>query len=157
MKAGNLPCVVILEIILMKTIYRCKTLISILIIVIGLVFSTINELSFDMTGFIAVLLSTVISAIMGIYGARVMKTDIDSFNMARLLGLPSTIFMMILIYFTEINDLSKWIMSEYCNKMNIFLLVISGLIAFMMNLSFFWLKKLFISATVSVVGNFKTV
>ncbi len=106
MKAGNLPFVVILEIIIMKTRYKFKTLISIIIIVIGLIISTANELSFNTSGFISVMLSNTLSAVMAIYGVRVMKTDLDSYNMARLLGLPATFLLMILIYFTELDELS---------------------------------------------------
>ncbi len=111
MNAGTLPCVVILEILIMKTKYRYKTYICVIIILIGIIFATVNELSFDMRGFITVLISTIISALTGICGARVMKTDIDVFNMARLLGLPSIFLLMIIIMMTEINDLSVWLMS----------------------------------------------
>ncbi len=137
MKAGNLPCVVILEILIMKTKYKYKTFISVAIIVIGIIFATINELSFDIRGFITVLISTIISAMMGIYGARIMKSKIDIFNTARLLGLPSIIVLMIVIMMTEINDLSIWMVSPFCTPFNILLLIISGFIAFLFNLSVF--------------------
>lgn len=153
----NIFFVVLFESILMKTRYKMITLLTLIPIITGMTLATVNELSFDERGFIAAVVSAVVAGLQTVAGAHVMKKKIDVFNMLRLLSIPCSVILVFLILILEFVDLFKWIESDKCNPLNIFLVLLSGALAFLYNSSIFWVFKLLISATISVWGNLKIV
>lgn len=156
-KSSNLLFVAALECFVMKTRFKEKTLATMVMVVIGLVMATVNELSFDLRGFIAAVTAALVSSFQIVIGARLMKTKMDTFNMARLVSVPSMIILSLFILFLELGPFLDWTMTDKCTLTNIFFLFLSGLVAFLLNLSNFWIMKMIMSTTATIIQNLKTV
>ncbi|KAA8495571.1 GDP-mannose transporter GONST5 [Porphyridium purpureum] len=165
--------------------YTAQTLLSMIPVVFGVCLASLNELSFDMRGFIAVLAACFVQALQIVFASRLLRSSpedeaaaraselesqssdqqaskvvvntekLDAFNTVILVAPPALVFLSPLILTTELYPLMNWLSVK--GSFELFVLIGSCLIAFALNLSSFWLLKVVTGVTYATAGNFKVV
>jgi len=170
--------------LLFRVRYTQQTILSLFPVVLGVVMASMNELSFDLRGFAAVVTACFVQALQVVYASRLLSDSspasaavpgeedpkvkdesekevqistekLDVFNTVILVAPPAIVFLTPLILSSEILPLIHWFQVSQWWQVGV--VAISCITAFLLNLSTFWLLKVVSGVTYSVAGNFKVV
>jgi len=130
---------------------------SLVPIVGGVVLASWTEAEFEMTGFLAALVASVVTALLSILTSKLLQTSLDSPNLMYYMAPLSASMLVPISAATESSVLlSDWIARPNTTTLLI-TLTISGLVAFALNTLTFLLINNTSALTYTVVGNVKVV
>lgn len=130
---------------------------SLVPIVGGVVLASWTEAEFEMTGFLAALFASVVTAFLSILTSKLLQTSLDSPNLMYYMA-PLSASMLVPI---SLNTESSGLLSDWASRADptslVITLTISGLVAFALNTLTFLLINNTSALTYTVVGNVKVV
>ena len=130
---------------------------SLVPIVGGVVLASWTEAEFDMTGFLAALFASVVTAFLSILTSKLLQTSLDSPNLMYYMAPLSASMLVPLSLATESSGLATDWISRPDTLTLIITLTISGLVAFALNTLTFLLINNTSALTYTVVGNVKVI
>lgn len=130
---------------------------SLVPIVGGVMLATWTEAEFEMTGFLAALLASVVSALLSIMTSKLLQTNLDSPNLLYYMAPLSASMLVPVTGFYEMDKLSEDWTARADTTSLIAILIISGVVAFALNTLTFLLINNTSALTYTVVGNVKVV
>jgi len=131
------------------------TYLSLFPIVGGVVLASFTEINFDTVGFLAALIASVITALLAVVSGMLLTTTLDAINLLYYMAPTSTLVVLPFVFLNELEGILSW---PYFGTFYGFLvLLISGLIAFGLNITTFLVIKHTSPLTYTVAGNFKIV
>ena len=129
---------------------------SLVPIVGGVMIATWTEAEFDMTGFLAALLASVITALLSILTSKLLQTSLNSPNLMYYMAPLSAGMLVPIVGISESAGLSVDLTTRDTSSLLI-TLIISGIVAFALNTLTFLLINNTSALTYTVVGNVKVV
>ena len=155
-KSSVPACTVLLQ-AMIGTRVSFQEYLSIVPIVGGVMLATLTELSFDATGFWAAVVASFVTAAMAILTSRVLTQKLDPFNLLYAMAPPSVVMLLPPILLFEADGLVAWSGSSLATGGVFVVLLLSGLIAFALNATSFFVIQATSPLTFTVAGNFKVV
>lgn len=128
---------------------------SLVPIVGGVMLATWTEAEFEMTGFLAALLASVVTALLSILTSKLLKTSLNSPNLMYYMAPLSAGMLIPIVSVSEASPLATDL--ETRNLSLLLTLLISGIVAFALNTLTFLLINNTSALTYTVVGNVKVV
>jgi solute carrier family 35, member E3 len=132
---------------------------SLIPVTAGVALASITEISFHAGGFVAALASCLLTGMKFILSSQMLggRYNLDSINMLRLMCPPSVLFLVAPVLAFEARSVLAWIAMPERTTTHIMLLVLSGVLSFVLNVSLFVVLKATSSITITVAGNIKVV
>lgn len=130
---------------------------SLVPIVGGVVLASWTEQEFELTGFLAALFASVITALLSILTSKLLQTSLNSPNLMYYMAPLSAGMLLPITFFREFDNISLDIGLRTDTTGLIITLIISGAIAFALNTLTFLLINNTSALTYTVVGNVKVV
>jgi drug/metabolite transporter (DMT)-like permease len=130
---------------------------SLVPIVGGVVLASWTEAEFEMTGFLAALLASVVSALLSILTSKLLQTKLNSPNLLYYMAPLSAVMLVPITAVSEGSGLTEDWASRLDTSLLIVILLVSGIIAFALNILTFLLINNTSALTYTVVGNVKVV
>lgn len=131
--------------------------VSLIPIVGGVMLATYTEVNFELKGFMAAMVASVIHAGMTAVSSRLMRAKLDSVNLTYYMAPPSALMITPLIWSFEYDTLTEKWAEEFAGTNILFILLLSGLIALALNVSTFLAIKATSALTFTVIGNIKVI
>ncbi|KYR01875.1 hypothetical protein DLAC_01897 [Tieghemostelium lacteum] len=130
---------------------------SMIPIVGGVGLASISEVNYNHFGFYSALASSIISALLAICSGLILKQQLNPINLLYYMTPTSLLMLLPFAYWSEYNDIStKWWPTMGASS-SILILVISGVIAFLLNIFTFLVIKYTSPLTYTVSGNLKVI
>lgn len=130
---------------------------SLVPIVGGVILATWTEVEFEMIGFLAALFASLTSAFLSILTSKLLQTKLDSINLLYYMSPISTIVLFPISGVIEGSDIIIQFIQRVDLITLIIILLLSGMIAFSLNIFTFLLINNTSALTYTVVGNVKVV
>jgi solute carrier family 35 protein E3 len=131
---------------------------SLVPIVGGVAMATYGEVNFNWIGFLTALIASVITALIAILSFKLLKTKLDAVNLLYYMAPLSMAMLLPFSLATEYSSIrADWATNASDHSWLLFILVISGLGAFFLNISTFLLINNTSALTYTVSGNVKIV
>lgn len=130
---------------------------SLVPIVGGVVLASWTEAEFEMTGFLAALFASVVTALLSILTSKLLQTSLNSPNLMYYMAPLSAGMLVPVTFFGEFEGLSIDLGIRSNTTGLIIVLMISGIVAFALNTLTFLLINNTSALTYTVVGNVKVV
>jgi len=147
---------VLLQVMFFHKSFSWDTYLSLLPVVGGVGVASWAEVNFVKVGFYAALVASIITALMAIVSGVILTQQLDAVNLTYYLAPFSFIMLLPLAAYLEFGDIQyKW--EYYGNYEPILILIISGAIAFLLNVFTFYVIKFTSPLTYTVAGNSKVV
>jgi len=125
-------------------------------IVGGVVLASYTEVNYNHIGFWTAMVASVMTAIMAILSGILLTQQLNPINLLYYMAPISFVIMLPFVYWYEWTDINtKW--EFYGQPQPIFVLFLSGIIAFLLNVFTFLVIKATSALTYTVAGNFKVV
>lgn len=148
---------VILERLVIGTQQETAIYLSVLPIVGGVSLASWSEQSFEMTGFLAAMIGSVVTAWLALLTAKLLQTKLDAVNLLYYMTPLSAIFLVpFALYFEGKGIYTDWLARELQLKL-VLTLFISGAVAFSLNALTFILINSTSALTYTVLGNVKVI
>ncbi|KAM9975843.1 hypothetical protein ACTFIW_013235 [Dictyostelium discoideum] len=139
-----------------KTTFTRGTYLSMIPIVGGVCVASLSEVNFNQAGFVAALASSILSAVFAIVSGLILTQQMNAVNLLYYMSPISCCLLFPLSAFMEWNAIAnEWPL--YGESKPIVILLLSGLIAFLLNTFTFLVIKLTSPLTYTVSGNLKVV
>ncbi|KAK5578337.1 hypothetical protein RB653_008007 [Dictyostelium firmibasis] len=139
-----------------KVTFTRGTYLSMIPIVGGVCVASLSEVNFNQAGFIAALASSILSAVFAIVSGLVLTQQMNALNLLYYMSPISCAILFPLGAFMELEAIiNEWPL--YGEGKPILILLLSGLIAFLLNTFSFLVIKLTSALTYTVSGNLKVV
>mmetsp|Transcript_10906 Transcript_10906/g.33435 ORF Transcript_10906/g.33435 Transcript_10906/m.33435 type:complete len:353 (+) Transcript_10906:73-1131(+) len=124
----------------------------------GVALSAMTELSFDMGGFVAAMLSCLFTGLKFVLSFALLggKYKLDAVNLLFYMAPPSVAMLLPLALWKESADVWAWTWSEERTHSDYTILIISAFLSFALNCTLFMVLKATSSVTVTIAGNLKT-
>jgi len=112
-----------------------------------------------MGGFIAALTACFLTGLKFVLSSQMLagRYKLDSINLLYYMAPPSVVFLIPICLFMESKSVMEWVYDPMRTKNDFFLLLISGVVSYILNVTLFIVLKATSSVTVTVAGNVKTV
>lgn len=125
----------------------------------GVALASITELEFHLGGFVAAITSCLLTATKMVLSAQMLqgRYKLDPVNLLYYMSPPSAAFLIPMALLFEAGTVTSWLSAPERSNTDIFLLLLSGAVSFVLNVSLFLVLKATSSVTVTVAGNVKTV
>jgi len=147
---------VILQVLVYKKSFDSRIYLSLIPIVGGVLIATYTESEFDPVGFWAALIASVITAMMAIVSGMLLNKQMDSLNLLYYMAPLSFIMLFPVTVFTELSEIQNvWMVNATPNSY--MLLILSGIIAFLLNVTTFLVIAHTSALTFNIAGNFKVI
>lgn len=148
---------VLLERFVLGTQQDPRVYMSVMPIVGGVGLASWSEQSFDMTGFLAALIGSVVTAWLALLTAKLLQTKLDAVNLLYYMTPLSALFLLPFAAFIEGQDIyTDWL--ERKGQLALVLtLIISGLVAFSLNALTFIIINTTSALTYTILGNVKVI
>lgn len=147
---------VFLQVIFFKKTFSQDTYLSLIPIVGGVGLASWAEVNFNRLGFYSALIASVITALMAIMSGILLTQQLNAVNLLYYMAPWSFVMLLPLAYLSEFESIrDEW--SLYGEPEPIVVLIISGVIAFLLNIFTFLVIKYTSPLTYTVSGNFKVV
>eukprot|EP01122_Echinamoeba_exundans_P011230 TRINITY_DN4397_c0_g1_i1.p1 TRINITY_DN4397_c0_g1~~TRINITY_DN4397_c0_g1_i1.p1 ORF type:complete len:327 (+),score=58.55 TRINITY_DN4397_c0_g1_i1:124-1104(+) len=131
--------------------------VSLIPIVGGVMLATYTEVNFEIKGFMAAMIASVIHAGMTAVSSRLMRAKLDSVNLTYYMAPPSALMTLpFMLTFEYSNLTSRWA-ANFAGTNIVFVLLLSGAIALALNVSTFLAIKATSALTFTVIGNIKVI
>eukprot|EP01097_Dermamoeba_algensis_P006080 TRINITY_DN3834_c0_g1_i2.p1 TRINITY_DN3834_c0_g1~~TRINITY_DN3834_c0_g1_i2.p1 ORF type:complete len:249 (-),score=50.24 TRINITY_DN3834_c0_g1_i2:189-935(-) len=129
---------------------------SLIPIVGGIMFATRTEVNFEIVGFATAVMGSICTSLQTIISSMVMTQRLNAVNLTYYMAPPSFLMMLPLCYYYEYNELvSKW--DPFADTNSTLVLLLSGCIAFLLNISTFYAIANTSPLTFTIAGNFKVI
>jgi len=147
---------VFLQVIFFRKAFSRSIFLSLIPIVGGVVVASYTEVNFNQLGFWSALIASVITALMAIVSGVLLTQQLNAINLLYYMAPFSAVMLLPLAYWSEWAEIStEW---EYFGQIPpVFVLILSGVIAFLLNIFTFLVIKSTSPLTYTVAGNFKVV
>jgi solute carrier family 35, member E3 len=134
-------------------------MLSLIPVNLGVAVASLTELEFHMGGFIAAIVSCIFTGLKFVLSSQMLggRYKLDSINLLYYMAPPSVLFLAPIAAWFEWTGVVTWCISPTRTSLDFFLLVLSGIVSFILNVTLFVVLKATSSVTVTVAGNVKTV
>ncbi|RNF09194.1 solute carrier family 35, member E3 [Trypanosoma rangeli] len=149
-KVLTTPMLVVMETLIYKKTFSTKIKLSLLLICVGVTIATVTDSELNFVGTVVAFSALFVTCQYQIWvGTKQKELDCDSFQLLLYQAPISSVFLLPIAYFTEIQG-----MIEPCNEV-IKLILLTGVIAFLVNISIFLVIRKTSPVTYNVLGHFK--
>jgi len=134
-----------------------KTYLTVFLVVVGVAASTVTELEFEMIGFVTAVVASITTAAQAILIGKLLsgENQLDSMNLVYYMALPSAIILLPFVFYYELDSIIfDW---DMLNVTGVGILLMSGAIAYGLNVTSFLVVKYTSPLTYNVAGNFKII
>ncbi|KAF2075908.1 hypothetical protein CYY_002799 [Polysphondylium violaceum] len=147
---------IVIQILFFKKTFSTKTYLSMIPIVGGVCLASVSEVNFNQAGFLAALIASIITALLAIASGMILDKQMNAVNLLYYMTPPSFIMLLPLAFFTEFQSIkTDWV--YYGEAQPALILILSGVIAFLLNIFTFLVIKFTSALTYTVSGNLKVV
>lgn len=148
-----------LQFVIFRSRLTRQAILSLIPVTLGVALASVTELEFHMGGFIAALTSCVLTGLKFVLSAQMLqgRYKLDSINMLYYMAPPSICVLFPFAVALEYSKVVEWVNEPQRSTFELGLLVLSGVVSFILNVSLFVVLKATSSVTVTVAGNVKTV
>eukprot|EP00188_Purpureofilum_apyrenoidigerum_P006393 Plantae.Rhodophyta-Purpureofilum_apyrenoidigerum.ctg9890.p1 GENE.Plantae.Rhodophyta-Purpureofilum_apyrenoidigerum.ctg9890~~Plantae.Rhodophyta-Purpureofilum_apyrenoidigerum.ctg9890.p1 ORF type:complete len:381 (+),score=82.15 Plantae.Rhodophyta-Purpureofilum_apyrenoidigerum.ctg9890:85-1143(+) len=124
----------------------------------GVALSAMTELSFDMGGFVAAMMSCLFTGLKFVLSFALLggKYKLDAVNLLLYMAPPSVLMLLPLALWREGAGVWAWTWEERRTHSDYIILVVSAVLSFALNCTLFMVLKATSSVTVTIAGNLKT-
>eukprot|EP01100_Stratorugosa_tubuloviscum_P003465 TRINITY_DN1844_c4_g1_i1.p1 TRINITY_DN1844_c4_g1~~TRINITY_DN1844_c4_g1_i1.p1 ORF type:complete len:320 (-),score=73.87 TRINITY_DN1844_c4_g1_i1:144-1103(-) len=125
-------------------------------IVGGVAIASYTEVNFNVIGFVAALIASLITALQAVVSGKLLKQQLDPINLIFYMAPFSAIMLLPFVYYKEYDDIiTNW---KYRDDIYSHLtLIISGIVALLLNITQFLVIQKTSALTATVSGNLKVV
>lgn len=147
---------VILQVLIFRKSFSRDTYLSVIPIVGGVVIASYTEANFNAMGFWSALVASIITALLAIVTSLLLTQKLDAINLLYYMAPLSATMLVPFAHHLEWHDMTtNW--EHYGQMQPALILVISGCIAFLLNVTTFLVIRKTSALTYTVAGNFKVV
>jgi solute carrier family 35, member E3 len=134
-------------------------MLSLIPVNLGVAVASLTELEFHLGGFFAAIVSCIFTGLKFVLSSQMLggRYKLDSINLLYYMAPPSVLFLAPVAFYFESAGVTAWLTTPSRTTHDIFLLVLSGVVSFILNVTLFIVLKATSSVTVTVAGNVKTV
>lgn len=149
----------LLQYIVFRSRLRPAALLALVPITGGVALASVTELEFHMGGFIAAMTACFLTGLKFVLSSQMLagRYKLDSINLLYYMAPPSVAFLVPICFLLERGSVSTWLADPVRTRTDFVLLVLSGVISYVLNVTLFVVLKATSSVTVTVAGNVKTV
>jgi len=117
--------------------------------------ATYTETEYNSIGFYTALVASVITALLAIVSGLILSKDLDSLNLMYYMAPISFIMLYPVAHFTEGPAVIEWY--DSCTSQDLLLLLISSVVAYLLNVTSFLVIYYSSALTYNIAGNFKVI
>lgn len=149
----------LLQYLVFRSRLRPAALMALIPITGGVALASVTELEFHLGGFIAALTACFLTGLKFVLSSQMLagRYKLDSINMLYYMAPPSVALLLPVCFAFERSNVIAWFTDEKRSSTDFFLLLVSGVVSYFLNVSLFIVLKATSSVTVTVAGNIKTV
>lgn len=149
----------LLQYLVFRSRLRPAALLALVPITAGVALASCTELEFHFGGFIAALTACFLTGLKFVLSSQMLagRYKLDSINLLYYMAPPSVAFLLPMCFLFERNGVAAWFYHPDRTNLDYALLVFSGLVSYVLNVTLFIVLKATSSVTVTVAGNVKTV
>jgi len=155
-KSSVPACTVLFQILFLSEKIPKRILLSIIPIVGGVMLATYTEINFDPIGFWCAVIASFITAGMAILTSILLYQSLNPLSLLYYMAPISLGLLLPFCYYFEFSGIVEW-SKTVVGIGSYTLLVVSGLIAFLLNISQFFIIQKTSALTFTVAGNFKVI
>ncbi|PXF48807.1 GDP-mannose transporter GONST5 [Gracilariopsis chorda] len=152
-------CTALLQYLVFRSRLRPSALMALIPISGGVALASVTELEFHLGGFIAALTACFLTGLKFVLSSQMLagRYKLDSINLLYYMAPPSVAILLPLVFFFEKDGVVSWFAHPERSNKDFLLLLFSGLVSYVLNVTLFIVLKATSSVTVTVAGNIKTV
>lgn len=152
-------CTALLQYIVFRSRLNPSALIALLPISGGVALASCTELEFHLGGFLAALTACFLTGLKFVLSSQLLagRYKLDSINLLYYLAPPSVALLLPICLLFERDGVLAWFAHPSRTYMDFVLLLFSGVVSYILNVTLFIVLKATSSVTVTVAGNVKTV
>lgn len=152
-------CTALLQFLVFRSKLRGPALLALLPITGGVALASATELEFHFGGFIAALTACFLTGLKFVLSSQMLagRYKLDSINLLYYMAPPSVAFLLPVCLLFERESVLNWIYDPARSNKDFLLLLFSGIVSYILNVTLFIVLKATSSVTVTVAGNVKTI
>lgn len=152
-------CTAFLQFLVFRSRLTTQALLALLPVTGGVALASATELSFHFGGFIAALVACFLTGLKFVLSSQMLsgRYKLDSINLLYYMAPPSAAILLPIVALLEWRGVSDWLYQGSRTNSDLLILLVSGLVSFVLNVTLFIVLKATSSVTVTVAGNIKTV
>lgn len=152
-------CTALLQFLVFRSRLTTPALFALIPVTGGVALASVTELEFHLGGFIAALCACFLTGLKFVLSSQMLsgRYELDSINLLYYMAPPSLAMLFPAVLYFELSDVMAWANSPSRTNGEFLILMISGLISFVLNVTLFVVLKATSSVTVTVAGNVKTI
>lgn len=149
----------LLQYIVFRSRLRPAALFALVPITGGVALASLTELQFHLGGFIAALTACFLTGLKFVLSSQMLagRYKLDSINLLYYMAPPSAAILLPICLLIERDGVLSWFTDEARTSGDFLVLLFSGIISYILNVTLFIVLKATSSVTVTVAGNVKTV
>lgn len=149
----------LLQYVVFRSRLRPAALLALVPITGGVALASVTELEFHLGGFIAALTACFLTGLKFVLSSQMLagRYKLDSINLLYYMAPPSVAFLLPVCLLLEREGVTLWVTDASRTNLDFMLLLFSGVISYILNVTLFIVLKATSSVTVTVAGNVKTV
>jgi len=150
---------VLLQTVLLKQYSSQLTYLSLVPVVGGVALASFTEVNFEIVGFTAALIASLTTSVQSIVSSMLLTgaLKLDSINLLYYMAPVSFALIFPIALFSEFSAVNNYDFAKFGTNFVLFNLVISGVVAYLLNLCVFFAIKSTSPLTFTVFGNLKVV
>lgn len=152
-------CTAFLQYIVFRSKLRPPALLALIPITAGVALASCTELEFHLGGFVAALTACFLTGLKFVLSSQMLagRYKLDSINLLYYMAPPSVAILLPACFLFERSGVTSWVYDAARTRTDFLLLLLSGIISYILNVTLFIVLKATSSVTVTVAGNVKTV
>lgn len=152
-------CTALLQYLVFRSKLTTPALLALVPISAGVALASATELEFHMGGFVAALTACFLTGLKFVLSSQMLagKYKLDSINLLYYMAPPSVALLVPISFMLERHRVVEWVTNPSRTTLDFLLLLFSGIISYVLNVTLFIVLKATSSVTVTVAGNVKTV
>lgn len=152
-------CTALLQYLVFRSRLRSQALMALVPITGGVALASVTELEFHLGGFIAALTACFLTGLKFVLSSQMLagRYKLDSINLLYYMAPPSVAILVPMCLLLERDSVIRWVEHPRRTTTDFLLLLFSGIVSYVLNVTLFIVLKATSSVTVTVAGNVKTV
>lgn len=152
-------CTAFLQYAVFRSRLTPQALFALVPVTAGVALASLTELQFHFGGFIAALVACFLTGLKFVLSSQMLagRYKLDSINLLYYMAPPSVAILLPLSYLIERDGVYDWVFNGNATTRDFIILLFSGIISYILNVTLFIVLKATSSVTVTVAGNVKTV
>lgn len=152
-------CTAFLQYLVFRSRLNPPALMALIPISGGVALASVTELEFHLGGFLAALTACFLTGLKFVLSSQMLagRYKLDSINLLYYMAPPSVAILAPVCLFFERTSVMEWFSSPDRTRTDFLLLLFSGVVSYILNVTLFIVLKATSSVTVTVAGNVKTV